>query len=153
LNEKPERLFGILAAAPIVAAVLILLLRAALLQVDVLRPPFAGILIASLIAWPLLIVVCAARDAMVRPATLKVSLRRGGITGAIAATVGWLAVVGLIEGLFLVDQSGVHRSMSDPEEWVRGAPYLLPVVAVLGFWLGGLAAVAGWSGRMLWHRR
>jgi hypothetical protein len=150
VTNKPERLLGVFAAAPIVAGVLILLVRAAVLQVDVLRPPFAGVLIASLIAWPLLVVVCAACAAILRPAPFWQSVRRGGITGAIAGTIGWLAVVVLIEGLFRVDERGVHRSIGDPEDIGRSlAPFLLPVVAVLGYCLGGFAAVAGWVGRRL----
>jgi hypothetical protein len=148
LLDRP-RLLGLFGAVPIVGGVVILLVRAAFLHVDLLRPPFAALLIASLIAWPLVTLVLVGCAAIARPATFKVSLRRGGITGAIAATSGWVAVVALIEGLFSIDAKGVHRSMSDPEEWVRGAPYLLPVVALVGFWLGGFAAVAASSGRRL----
>jgi hypothetical protein len=151
LLDRP-RLLGVFAAAPIVGGVVILLVRAAFLEVDLMRPPFAGVLAASLIAWPLLVVVCVACTAMVRPATLGRALRRGGITGAIAGTVGWVSVVALIEGLFLIDASGMHRSMADPEEIARSlAPFLLPLVALLGFVLGGLAAIAAWSGRMVFR--
>jgi hypothetical protein len=150
VTSKPERVLGVFAAAPIVAGAVILLVRAAVLQVDVLRPPFAGALIASLIGWPVLVVVCAAWDAIVRPAPFWQSVRRGGITGAIAATIGWLAVVVLIEGLFRVDERGVHRSIGDPEDIGRSlAPFLLPVVAALGYFLGGFAGAAGWGGRRL----
>jgi hypothetical protein len=151
LLDRP-RLLGVIAAAPIVGGVMILLVRAALLEVDLLRPPFAGVLVASLIAWPLLVVVCVACTAVVRPVTLWRSVRRGGITGAIAGTVGWISVVALIEGLFLIDANGMHRSMGDPEEIARTlAPFLLPIIALLGYVLGGLAAIAAWSGRMMWR--